>query len=149
MSAAMVGAVLYGADDAVTAWVHQRLPMTHGPFRDFRALGIVHDGRIVGGVVFTQWRGLAGVEVSGAIEPGFRCSPATLRRVLAYAFGQLDCVRIGFTTGRKNKAARAFLERLGARVEGVRRRGLDGRQDAILYGLLRDECRFWKGYGHG
>lgn len=153
-----VGACLFGADRQVADWVAARIPAMVAARRRFAgaaAIGIVRRDRatghavLAGGVVFTGHTG-TDVEVSGAVVPGFRCSPATLRLVLAYPFGQLGCERLSIATGRKNKAARAFAERLGFRIEGVRRRGLDGRQDAILYGLLREECRFLtKGSSHG
>lgn len=136
----IVDGVLYGMDAAVTEWVLARIPGCTG-FGPSTGLGIVRGGRIVGGVVFSNWHG-HDVSVSGAVDPGFRTSPAAVRRILAYAFGQLGCARLTIETGKKHRAARAFAERMGFRLEGVKRHGLDGRQDQIIYGLLKSECRF-------
>jgi RimJ/RimL family protein N-acetyltransferase len=35
-------------------------------------------------------------------------------------------------------------EKLGFKLEGVHIKGLDGRQDAISYGMLRRKCRWLK-----
>ena len=136
--------VLFGADVAVAAWVQDRIPGCMG-FGPCAALGIVRDGQIVGGVVFSGWHPDGrDVEVSGAVGPGFRVGRAGVRRLLRYAFVQLGCVRITARTAKRNRDARAFLDRLGFRIEGVRRAAHDGRQDQILYGLLARECRFLK-----
>lgn len=141
MTPSVHDAVLYGADFAVAAWVQDRIPGCTG-FGPCSALGIVRDGALVGGVVFSGWHpGARDVEVSGAVAPGFRVGPAGMRRCLRYAFVQLGCVRITARTAKRNREARAFLDRLGFRIEGVRRAAHDGRQDQILYGLLARECR--------
>lgn len=134
--------LLFGADAAAAAWVQARIPGC----RDFgpcAALAVVRDREVVGGVVFSNFRPEAGdIEVSGAVAPGFRIGPAGLRRALRYAFVQLGCRRITARTGRRNAEARAFLERLGFRLEGVQRGGFDGRQAMMLYGMLKEDCRF-------
>ena len=138
----IVDGVLYGMDAQVAAWVQSRLKGCTG-FGLSSALGIVRDGAIVGGVVFSNWHpGARDIEVSGAVGPGFRVGPAGVRRIMRYAFVQLGCGRVSIRTGKRNKAARAFAERIGFRIEGVRRAAHDGRQDQILYGLLASECRF-------
>ncbi len=132
----------FGVDAAVAAWVRDRLPIP----RDFgpcAALGVMRDGRAVGGVVFSNWHPEArDIEVSGAVDTGFRIGPAGLRRAFRYAFVQLGCNRITIRTGKRNAETRRFAERLGFKLEGKVRHGFDGRQDLLIYGLLASECRF-------
>lgn len=149
MQPCRVGSVLFGADAMVAAWVSARMPVQpHAGFGPCAALGILRDDRLMGGVVFSGFVG-HDIQVSGAVDPSFRCSPAALRLILAYPFLQLGCARLSLRTGRRNKRARAFAERLGFRIEGVVRKGLNGSQDAMLYGLLRADCRYLKGLSHG
>ena len=63
--------------------------------------------------------------------------------VCAYPFVQLDCQRATVIVRKKNKRSRKFVEWLGFRQEGCCRRGFKD-DDAIIYGLLREECRWIK-----
>lgn len=142
----LVGSVLHGADDVVAAFVQSRIPHLNGqPFRDFRAFGIVRGADLVGGVVFTNHRpNLYGddIDVSIAVDPSDWCRPSILRALFSYPFGFLPCARLTAYVGRKNKRSRKFCEGLGFKLEGVRRKAADGREDLMYYGMLRDECRW-------
>lgn len=63
--------------------------------------------------------------------------------LLAYAFDQLGCVRVQFTTDVTNEKSRAAILRLGATLEGVVRRERimpDGRQrDSQRFSIIEDE----------
>lgn len=108
----------------------------------YQALMIVNDNRdFVGGVVFTNWR-KTNVEISCASETPMAFKPGVCRAVFQYAFDQLGCIRCTSITTKANKKARSFLEALGFQLEGNIRLGYDGRRDALIYGLLRSECRF-------
>ena len=69
-------------------------------------------------------------------------SRKVLRQIADYVFNQLQCNRASFTTRASNAAVRGFIERLGARQEGIRR-AYYADDDAVIFGLLRDEFRFW------
>lgn len=145
----IVDAVLYGMDATVLAFVHERLPHV-GDFGPCVALGVVRDGALIGGVVFNNYnpRG-RDIEISAAFDTSAWFRPRTLRRILEYPFATAECARLTLQVGRKGKPARAFAEKAGFRLEGVKRRGFDGRQDLMMYGLLASECRFLKGLAHG
>ncbi len=64
------------------------------------------------------------------------------REVFRYVFDVMKCKRVTFEIHPKNKRSRKLAEGLGARLEGKKRRGLDGRRNALVYGLLPEECRF-------
>ena len=137
----LVGSVLYGADMLIADMVASRIP--HVGARGFgacAAIGVVRSGRLIGGVVWHNFRG-HDIEVSAAFDRADWARPSTLSRLFAYPFVQLSCARITALTGRKNKRTRRFLRGIGFREEGVIRRGLDGREDAVIYGMLRSECR--------
>jgi N-acetyltransferase len=55
--------------------------------------------------------------------------------LLTYAFEQLDCIAVEFRTHFFNRQSRAGIERLGAKLDGVLRQHMLGRD-----GTLRDTC---------
>jgi len=144
----IVGSVLYGADEFiaqfVTARIQQTEPRVFG-HRDpvtgelpYKALGVVRSGVLLGGIVFYNYYGHS-IEAGMAFDRADWARPSTLRRLFAYPYFQLGVVRCTVMTGRKNRRTRQFLDRLGFKVEGVIRKGANGVEDAILYGLLRHE----------
>jgi RimJ/RimL family protein N-acetyltransferase len=141
----LIGRILYGADREVAAMVASRIPSVGDKgFGDCTALGVVVDGELVGGVVFTAFSG-HDVHVHMAFDSPRWATPQTLRELYAYPFGQLGCVRMTAPIGRKNKRMRRLAEGLGFKLEGVMKRGLDGKEDLMIFGTLRDECRWLKG----
>lgn len=141
----LVGSVLYGADAQVAAMVADRIPAVRGKgFGDCTALGVVRSGELVGGVVFTTFQG-HDIHAHLAFDTPRWATPQTLRQLFSYPFGQLPCVRMTAPIGRKNKHTRRFAEWLGFELEGVMKRGLDGREDLMIYGMQREQCRWVKG----
>lgn len=113
----------------------------------FQAMMVVNDNKdFVAGVVFTNFRSTSGVptdvEISCAAETPAAWRPNVCAAVFNYVFEQLGCVRCTSITVKGNRRARDFLESLGFQLEGNVRKGYDGRRDALIYGLLRSECRF-------
>jgi RimJ/RimL family protein N-acetyltransferase len=140
----IVGSVLYGADAKVCEWVAQRVPVLVGraPHNTFAALGVVRRDQIAAGVVFHNYRPGIDMEVSIAADDPAWAHPAILRRLFSYPFNQLGVIRLTCIVGRKNKRCRRFSEGLGWKLEGVVRRAYDGKEDAVLYGMLPSDCRF-------
>jgi RimJ/RimL family protein N-acetyltransferase len=141
----LVGSVLYGADREVAAMVASRIPHVRDKgFGECAALGVVRDGQLVGGVVFTMFSG-HDIHVHMAFDSPRWATPQTLRELYSYPFRQLPCVRMTAPISRKNKRMRRLAEGLGFELEGVMRKGLDGKDDLMIYGTLRDKCRWVKG----
>lgn len=141
----LLGSVLFGADEEVTAFVASRIPGMERGFGPCAALGIVKGGALVGGAVYHGYQPFkAGgvIEVSIASESVNWAWPATLRTLFRYPFVQLGCVRMGALIARRNVKARRFIKSLGFREEGKHPLGWLGREDAFSYGLLRRDCRF-------
>lgn len=84
-------------------------------------------------------------EISCASESSIAWRPHVLTAVFQYVFGQLGCVRCTSITKKNNTKARAFLEALNFQLEGNIRKGYDGEKDALVYGLLAEECQFFGG----
>lgn len=140
----IVGRVLFGADQAVGDFVRARVPwMQERGFGPFVGLGIIQHDRLVAGIVFHNYRG-HDMDMAVAADGLTMMTPAMLRTIYAYPFHQVGVLRLTAITARANKRTRKLIEATGFKLEGVHRKAMDGRQDAMSYGLLRDECRWLK-----
>lgn len=110
---------------------------------------IADNGVFMGAVLVSNVRYERGkaidCEISCAAESALAWRPHVCRAVFAYVFGQLGCTRCTSITRKNNTKARSFLEALNFALEGNIRRGYDGVKDALIYGLLAEECRFFGG----
>lgn len=142
----IVGSLLYGADQIVIDLVRRNIPdMGERNFSHPVGIGVVRKGQLVGGAIYHDYRERDGdIEMSAAFLTPAWCLPQTLRDLFAYPFTQLDCVRMTTMTTRKNKAARSFDERAGFKLEGVLRKAFNKKNDIMIYGMLREECRWIK-----
>lgn len=143
-----VGSLLLGADEFVGRFVAQRLGVEARFVGGFTALGVVRRGVFVGGVVYYNYMALphgATCEVALAFDNPAWALPGTLKALCDYPFNQLGCVRVTAITAKANKRARRWLEGFGFNREGVHPRGIDGKQTAISYGMLKEDCRWLKG----
>jgi RimJ/RimL family protein N-acetyltransferase len=132
--------LLTGHDDAVANWVAAGLGITIAP--PYTAIGVIDaSGRLIGGAVFTAWDG-ANIDVT--VYGPRAMTRGALRAGCRYAFGQLRCERITARCKRTNKAMRDLMERLGFVHEGTQRRfwGAGRENDAMLYGMLKNDCRW-------
>lgn len=115
--------------------------MRHGEYRPDVAVGFVDGGTLFGAVGLkfeNAWDGQLSIYVE---RPDF-LSRATLAALFDMAFTGLGLARLTCHIAKGNKRARRFVERLGWKLEGVKRKGFDGRRDAVIYGLLAGECRW-------
>lgn len=110
------------------------------------AMASVKDGRIIGAVVYHNFR-TTDIEMVCAGEPGW-LNRTALKAYFAYPFMQLGCRRVSVIIHRKNKRSRAFVEKLGWKMEGVHRKAMADGHDAISYGMLKENCR-WLGEDYG
>ena len=94
------------------------------------------------GVILYKNYSSGDIEMVCAGESGW-VTPEVLRFSLSYPFKALDCNRITCLAHRKNKAMRDYLVRMGFKLEGVKRKALNG-ADLMIYGLLKGESK-WLG----
>ncbi len=145
----VIGSILLGADALVGEMVKSRIPHMRGQASGpYAALGVVRRGKLVGGVVYHCYRGFD-VQISGAFDRVGWALPGTLRALCAYPFLELKVQRVSVLTGRKNKEARKLLCDLGFRFVGVAKRGLDGVEDAFIFEILKENCKWLKDRTNG
>jgi RimJ/RimL family protein N-acetyltransferase len=138
--------IVLGQDAAVAGWVAARIPHVTG-FKDMAAIGIERAGELVGGVVYHEYRG-NDIQMSTAADSRRWLTEGVLRALFVYPFVTLGCERVSAFTPKGSTSTRRFLERLGFVEEGNMRRGFVG-DDCILYGMLKEECKWIKGFNHG
>ena len=108
---------------------------------DSPSIGIVENGHIVAGVVYTMYTG-TGVCMHVASNKEGWLTKDFLRMAFQYTFIQLGCRRVTGLVRSDNYQAQKFDEHLGFKREGVIREGDDDGCDLIIYGMLRSECRW-------
>lgn len=84
-------------------------------FGECQTMAVMDGGKMVGGIVFHNWRPDYGViEFSGAgVKPGW-VSRGVLREAFGYAFGQAMCQLVVARTAIENKRMRRLAKALGA-----------------------------------
>lgn len=133
---------IYGQDARVAQWVAKRVD--EEDFDGCKAIGVERNGVLIAGVVYTMYTGPS-ICMHVAGEPGSHwLSQEFLYRVFAYPFLQLKCYRVTGLVRADNLHAQRFDEKLGFVREGLMRKAASDGTDMIVYGMLREDCRFLK-----
>lgn len=140
--------ILVGQRERVAAYVASKIKHQEPFVTGYEAIGAIDTaGNLIGGFVYSEHRPFPGggsVAICAAGERDW-LSRGNLKVFLgSYPFGQLGCHRIQAMVAKANRRARSVIERLGFVSEGLIRHGLGPQKDAILYSLLRHECRWIK-----
>lgn len=132
--------ILIHDDQAIADWVRQRIPhVRETGFGPCTAFGVLQDGALVGGVVFSSYRRFD-IHMSAVLNAAL--TRQSLRTLCEYVFGQLNVRRVTAITGKKNRKARRALRIIGFTEEGTCKHALDGEGDAVIHGLLREHCKW-------
>jgi RimJ/RimL family protein N-acetyltransferase len=77
-----------------------------------------------------------------AVDGGRWLTRPFLAAVFRYPFEQLGVRRVTARIGANNLKARNFLVSLGFTHEGTIRQGWEADTDLLIFGLLKNECKF-------
>lgn len=142
----VVDNVLFGADADIKEWVRRRLPHVGDGFApDATALGVLRQGKLVGGVVYDRFgetNGHGNIFMSAAMDDPRWARRKVLQHLFAYPFITLGCRRMTTVTTPDNQAAIQADLKMGFQIEGVLRCMFPGDVDGIVLGMLREECRY-------
>ncbi len=133
-----VGHLLLYADAIVGRWMSEKMGQTF--IAPFTAIGILGwNGQLVGGMLFNQY-------VEGDIEvtcyaPG-RLHRGALKAGCAYVFDTLKCNRMSARTRASSLAVQVVLRKIGFQQEGTLREYYTDGEDAVLFGMLKRECKW-------
>lgn len=133
-------------NDRLIGWVANKVGCEPEDFEPGRAAGVYGEpGELRGAAVFHGWQKKArSVSVSwAAVGKKPWLSRGVLEYLCRHAFKTLGCVRINAMVDVENRRSISILHRLGFQREGRIRLGWDGERDLLIFGMLRDECRWY------
>lgn len=107
----------------------------------FTGIGWTQNDKLDIGVVFTAYTGFD-VCLSCRARKGKAFTRKILRAVADLVFNQWGCSRVTAIVSEKNLGGQYLARRLGFVEEGIKRGGYDGLHDAIMFGMLKDECKW-------
>lgn len=136
----MTGAFVYDRQQELLARAQTRI-RGWAPREDAVAIGHERDGRMVGVVVFDTHSPTTCFMHVAAGERRW-LSKAFIVTVMAYPFLQVGYPRISCMISAENALSLRLTRLCGWTEEGrLRRAGIDG-ETIILFGMLREECRW-------
>lgn len=156
----VVDGVLYNMDAAVAAWTNEQLGGGIVPTLA-RAFGVLQEGisdiptvaeipskLIAGAYYFNHYDpadgGVSDITVAVAVNDIAASRPEVFRAILMFPFGQLKCRRISAEIDLSNDRAVRQAQKLGFMLEGRKRKAGKLGGDVGMFGLLPEECQFWR-----
>jgi RimJ/RimL family protein N-acetyltransferase len=143
--------LVLGNDETVVPWVESRLPYNPRIPRPCASIGIMNDETLIAGAVYHGFRAhekngrrASSIEISLCADDKGWGQRWVIQALLRYPFNQLECTRLNAMIRRKNKMWREKLKWLGFKEEGILRHWYAD-DDAVIYGLLRDDATRWTG----
>ena len=126
----------------ISQWLSHQIPGAGEYPLDAPNMAYLKDGHVCGAVIYT-WPSGNGCMMSVASDGTRRWFNRTfLRAAFAYPFIQMGYARVSGLVRVDNFDAQRFDEHLGFKKEGILRHGDDDGTDLILYGMLKEECRW-------
>ena len=131
---------VYG--EGAIAYALGRLPFAQS-FHNAFAIGIIADDRMLGAVVYDNYRPeYKSIGAHIVVTDKRALSRKTLRRLFHYPFVELGLNRISCFIDSLNEASVRLCERLGFSCEGKCSQGSIGGNDLLIYGMLKGECKW-------
>lgn len=127
--------------ERVVRWICERIHANMST-STCSAIGLEEDGQLVAAVAFDQWYPPS---VSGHIaSDGSRrwLNREFLHAMFDYPFRQLGCTRITAPIADGNADAVRFVTKLGFHPEGRLRKAMPDGSDRLIYGLLKEDCKW-------
>jgi hypothetical protein len=121
-------------DERVARFVGERCETVICP--PYTAMGIERDGEVIAGAVFNCYTGhdICVTVGGGPFHRKF------IAAVGEYVFGKIGCLRMSITT--EQPKVIEIAQRLGAKVEGLKRNHFGKGRDATILGILREDWNF-------
>ena len=137
--------ILVGDRERVCEFVNSMI-RDGSPITDkYEALGAIDkSGKLIGGFVFYDVRKSpnGGNVMLAAAGSGPWLTRLNLKTWFEYSFDQLGCHRVTSIIAKSNTVSRNIAERIGFVMEGCIRGSRDPGKDSILYGMLKEECKW-------
>ena len=125
----------------VADFVARTIPGCGRGFGPCKALGFLHGGKIVAGIVYHNWSPETGViEISAAATRRDWLNRARLFAIFEYPFDQVGCRMVVARISEHNRVARRIWRSIGAR-EYVVPQLRSPTEAEVIYTLARDDWR--------
>lgn len=129
--------------ERVANFVSKRIKYVKGGYKDYAAIGLEKDGDLIAGVVYTDYQEDDGdIQLHIAATTPRWCTESNIRMFLDYPFNQLDCVRVTCKCAEDNPRIARFLDGIGFTREGILRKAFDRKVDAVIFGMLKEDCHW-------
>ena len=127
-------------------WALDRIPEMQGTgFGPCDCIGFANENGIAAVVVYHGYREKDGdIQISFATAGPKWATRGNIRAAFHYPFCQLGCRRVTCYTPKYNTASRKLLKGLGFELEGRIRFALNRHDHVLVYGMLKEECRWLK-----
>lgn len=110
---------------------------------DMVLLGVVRDGKIIGAVGFNAFYGdQAAIHVASNGQRTW-INKLVLRAVFGYAFQHRNVRRLNLIVPVWNRDAQILALKSGGLPEGYMRKAAGDGSDAVIFGILREECPYF------
>ena len=123
-------------------WIVPRLDAGVGHWETASTLFMEKQGEIIACVAYNNWYPGISVEISVAADRPCWLTRTFLAEVFHYPFNVWEMRRVGSSIAAGNERSIKFCEHLGFKREGCIRQGAPNGDDLLIYGMLRNECRF-------
>lgn len=123
-------------------WAIPRLDAGVGHWDGASCLILERGGSITAVAVYNHYYPKKSVELSIASIGGGWLTRPFLSAVFRTPFVEWEMRRVGSSISADNHKSIRFCEHLGFQREGCIRQGAPNGQDLLLYGLLKEECRW-------
>jgi RimJ/RimL family protein N-acetyltransferase len=130
-------------------WIAERIPaMGKGYVWEMAyAIGLVSDGKLIAAMAVQDYcPHYKSCQLTFCASTPAWATRESIKAMLRYPLVQLGCERLTCVIARSNVRAIRVNERLGFKHEGTLRRGA-GHEDALVFGLLKEEAPAWLGFG--
>lgn len=127
-------------DDRVAEWICQRIPMFEYGSTPYTCIGLANRlGGLIAGAIYENFTQID-IRMHVVIEGGI--NRHWLGEIFRYPFLGLGVRRVTGLVPARNVAAQRLDEHVGFKLEGRMRSMLPDGDDLLIYGLLKEECRF-------
>lgn len=138
--------------DKVIDWVANRLGDNDiecaDELRPGVGLGVVDDkGKALAGVVFNRYRKMKygnDVCVNIVVTDKRWAQRWVIRYLFDYAFNKAGCTRMTAVIREGNEKSVRLCTKLGFKKHGVIPRGFNGKSNALVFGMLKEQCKWLK-----
>lgn len=104
--------------------------------------GFVRDGKLIGGLIYHDYRLDTDVWWTIFSTDKRWCTRHVLHYIFDVAFNKFRCKRISLMVNAGNAPCLNFVTKLGFKEEGRLRAYREDGADIIIFGMLKDECRY-------